>query len=100
MPADVNAGKDFVTSLIEWEIMVAANEVASGDKISEAVRVATVMDQSPDALKSTLRKSPLEQRRNIVALKLWIRESSYATSGFFQGQSRGRSEQLTMAAQA
>ena len=36
--ADMNAGKDFLTSLIEFEIKVAANEVASGDKISEAVR--------------------------------------------------------------
>ena len=34
--ADVSAGKDFLTSLIEWEIKVAAYEVASGDKISEA----------------------------------------------------------------
>ena len=33
---DVNAGKDFLTSLIEWEIKIAAYEVASGDKISEA----------------------------------------------------------------
>ena len=36
--ADVNADKDFLTSLIEWEIKVAAYEVANGDKISKAVR--------------------------------------------------------------
>ena len=34
---DVSAGKDFLTSLIEREIKVAAYEVASGDRISEAV---------------------------------------------------------------
>ena len=28
---------------------------------------------------------PLEQRRNVDTLKLWIRESSYATPGLFQG---------------
>ena len=68
--ADVNAGKDFLTSLIEWEINVAAYEVASGDKISEAVRVATIMDHAPDAVKSMLRSSALEQRRDVDALKL------------------------------
>ena len=71
--ADVNAGKDFLTTLIEWEIKVAAYEVASGDRISDAVRVATTVDHAPDALKSMLRSSPLEQRRSVDALKLWIR---------------------------
>ena len=37
------------------------------------------MDHAPDAVKSMLRLSPLEQRRSVDALKLWIRESSYAT---------------------
>ena len=59
--ADVNAGKDFLTSLIEWESKVAAYEVASGDTISEAVRVATIMDHALDAVKSMLRLSLLEQ---------------------------------------
>ena len=68
--ADVSAGKDFLTSLIEWEIKVAAYEVASGDRISEAVRAATIMDHAPDAVKSMLRLSPLEQRRSVDALKL------------------------------
>ena len=66
-------GKDFLTSLIEWEIKVAAHEVASGDKIIEAVRAATIMDHAPDAVKSVLRLSPLEQRLSVDALKLWIR---------------------------
>ena len=63
---DVNAGKDSLTSMIEWEIKVAAYETARGDKISEAVRMATIMDHAPDAVKSTLRLSPLEQRRNVL----------------------------------
>ena len=83
--ADVSAGKDFLTSLIEWEIKVAACEVASGDRISEAVRVVTIMDHAPDAVKSMLRLSPVEQRRSVDVLKLWIRELSHATSGLFQG---------------
>ena len=83
--ADVSAGKDFLASLIECEIKVAACEVASGDKISEVVRVATIMDHAPDAVKSMLRLSPPEQRRDVDALKLWILESSYATPGLFQG---------------
>ena len=80
-----SAGEDFLTSLIEWEVKVAASEVASGDKISEAVIVATIMDHAPDAVKSMLRFSPLEQRRSVDALKLRIRESSCATPGLFQG---------------
>ena len=68
--ADVSAGEDFLTSLIEWDIKVAAYEVASGDRISAAVRVATIMDHAPDAAKSMLRLSPLEQRRSVDALKL------------------------------
>ena len=47
--ANAAAGKDFLTSLIEWEIKIAAYEVASGDKISDAVRVATIMNHAPDA---------------------------------------------------
>ena len=46
--ADVNAGKDFLTSLIEWEIKVAAYEVASGDKIIEAFFVFTVFRDESD----------------------------------------------------
>ena len=83
--ADVNAGKDFLTSLIEWEIKVAACDVASGHKISEGVRVATIMCHAPDAVKPMFRQSLLKQRRSIDALKLWIRESSYATPRPFQG---------------
>ena len=92
--AGVNAGKDFLTALIEWEIKESAYEVTSGDKISEAVRVATIME--PDAVKSMLRLSPLKQRRNVNALKLWIRQSSYAT----KGRSRCKSVLSTMAARA
>ena len=54
----MSAGKDFLTSLIEWEIKVAAHDAASGDKISEAVRVATIMDHAPEEVKSMLRPSP------------------------------------------
>ena len=49
------------------------------------MRVATIIDHAPDAVKSMLRLSPLEQRRSVDALKLWIRESNYATPGLFQG---------------
>ena len=34
---------------------MAVYEVASGDRISEAVRVATIMDHALDAVKSMLR---------------------------------------------
>ena len=83
--ADGSASKDFLTSLIEWKIKVASCEVASGDRISEAVRVVTIRDHAPDAVKSMLRLSPLEQRRSVDALKLWTRESRCATPGLFQG---------------
>ena len=52
--ANAAAGKDFLTSLIEWEIKIAAFEVASGDKISDAVRVATIMKHAPEPVKGTL----------------------------------------------
>ena len=61
------------------------SEVASGDRISEAVRVATIVDHAPDAVKSMIRLSLLEQRRSVDAVKLWSRESSCATPGLFQG---------------
>ena len=35
-------GKDLLTSVIEWEVKIAAYDVASGDKISDVVRVATI----------------------------------------------------------
>ena len=43
------------------------------------------MDHAPDAVKSMLHLSPVEQRRNVDALKLWIQESRCATLGLFRG---------------
>ena len=72
--SDVNAGKDFLTSLIEWEIKVAAYEDA---------RVVTRSAKQCGWRRSWV--TPLEQKRNVNVLKLWMRESSYATPGLFQG---------------
>ena len=77
---------DFLTSLIEWEIKIAAHEVACGDKVIDAVQVTTIMDHAPELMKATLCQSPLDQRRSVDALKLWIREGSYVLPGLFQGQ--------------
>ena len=44
--------------------------VASGDKISDAVRVVTIMNHAPEPMKGTLCQSPLDQRRSVDALKL------------------------------
>ena len=46
--ATAAAGKDLLTSLTEWKIKSAAHEVASGDRISEPERVATIMDHAPE----------------------------------------------------
>ena len=87
LPEDfvLNAGKDFLTSLIEWEIKVAAYEGTSGDKISEAVRVATIMDHVPDAVNQCFHYLFWNCDASVDALKLRIRESSCATPGLFQG---------------
>ena len=84
--SNAGAGRDVLTPLIEWEIKISAYEVASGDKISDAVRLATIMDHAPEPLKATLCQSPLDQRRTVDALKLWTREASYVLPGLFQGQ--------------
>ena len=52
--ANADANKDFLTSLIEWQIKIGAYEVASGDKISDTVRVATIMNHAPEPMKGTL----------------------------------------------
>ena len=52
--ADVKAGKDFETSLVKWEIKVAAYEVACGDKISEAMLVATIMPEAKAATRKRM----------------------------------------------
>ena len=62
---------------------IAAHEVASGDNISEAVRVATIMDDVPGPKRTTLCQSPLDQRRSVDALKLWTREASYVLPSLF-----------------
>ena len=49
--ANASADKDFLT---EWEIKIAAYEVASGDNTSDAVRVATIMDHALEPRKATL----------------------------------------------
>ena len=81
-----SAGKDFLTSLIEREIMIAACEVASGTKTSDAVRVATIMDHGPEPLMATLCQSPLDQRHSVDALNLLIQGASCVLPGLFQGQ--------------
>ena len=50
--------KDFLTSLIEWEIKVAAHEVASGDRIRGRARVTRILDRALEAVKITLRQAP------------------------------------------
>ena len=40
-----------LTSLIDWEIKIAAYEVASGDRISESVLAATTMDHALEPVK-------------------------------------------------
>ena len=57
--------------------MMVAYEVASGDRISDAVRVPTIMDHAPEFVKATHCQSPLGQRRSVDPLTLWIREASY-----------------------
>ena len=51
--ASAALAEDFPTALIEWEIKVAAYEVASRDRICEPARMATILDHaSDDALPS------------------------------------------------
>ena len=55
-------------------------------RISEAVRVATIMDQR--AGRSEVNASSVTSATDgamLMRLKLWIRQSSYVTSGLFQG---------------
>ena len=61
-------------------------EVTSRDKISDAVRVATVMDHAPEPVKATLCHSPLDQKRSFDVMKLWMREASYVLPDLFSGQ--------------
>ena len=67
--ANAAAGKDFLTSLIEWEIKIAAYEVDSGDKISDAVRVATIMKHAPEPTKG-----------------MWMRDASNVLPSLLHGQ--------------
>ena len=87
--ANASADKDLLTSLIRWKIKTAAYRVASGDKISEAVRVATNDALEPTA---TLCQSPSDQRRSVDALKLWIRRASCVPSGLSQRSSADASD--------
>ena len=59
--------------------------MASGGKVSDAVRVAKLMDHAREPLKATLSQQPLDQRRSVDSLKLWIREASFLFD-LIQGQ--------------
>ena len=83
--ANASAGKDFLTSLMEREIKIAAYGGASGNKISEAIRVATIKDHASEHKKLTHFQSPLDQRRTADALTLWIRGASHVLPGLFRG---------------
>ena len=79
-------GKDFLKLLIEWEIMIAEYQVASGDRVSEPVRVAMMMDHAPELVKTTLCQAPLDQRSTANALKNWIGGARNALPRIFEGQ--------------
>ena len=59
--------------------------MASGGKVSDAVRVAKLMDNAREPVEATLCQSPLDQRRSVDSLKLWIREASFLFD-LIQGQ--------------
>ena len=84
--AKASAGKYFLTLLIEWEFKVAAYEASSSDRISEAVRDATVLGHTLEPLKTTLCQTPLDQRCTVASLKMWTREASSVLRGLFHGQ--------------
>ena len=73
--ANASAGKDFLTSLIEWETKSAT--------FCECRQSWTML---LSLWKRRAMSSPLDQRRGVDALKLWIREASFVLPGFFQGQ--------------
>ena len=58
----------------------------SGDKISDAVRVATLKNHAPEHTKGTLCQSPSDQRRSVDALTLWLRDASYVLPRLLEGQ--------------
>ena len=76
---ELSSGKDFCDILNKWEIKISEYTQASGDTLSEAVKVATVLEHAPSPYKDLLRAAHESTRKTYPDLKSYIRE--YQNSG-------------------
>eukprot|EP00971_Amphidinium_carterae_P350904 6491802-Amphidinium_carterae.1 len=70
-----HAQRPFLEVLLDWESLVAQYERDSGEKISGAIRCATVMTHAPMAVKNVLNSSPHSYREDWRLMKELLRDT-------------------------
>ena len=62
--------------LLGWEQLIQRYELAANERISETIRVATVMGFAPKSVKDLLQSSPMETRHSYRLMRLALKEYS------------------------
>ena len=74
-------GRPFMDILLDWEQLVAAYELASGEVISNNTKCATVLGWAPQVVESMLRSSDGETRADYQRMKASIRDRQIGQRG-------------------
>ena len=68
-PNQWQSSVDFRESLISWGILVLVLEQQSTEKISEAMKIAVILEHAPTRIAESLRLSGLDVRNNYPAMR-------------------------------
>ena len=82
---DSDNNREFLESLIDWEILVGEYRAASGENVSDRVLIATILEHAPSRYQDILRANPAQQKENYPALRRWIKD--YCVSSRIYGES-------------
>ena len=60
--------------MTRWEIRIAEYHTAAGERISERILVATVLEHAPRQWAEVLRVAPQESKSSYQLLRVWLRD--------------------------
>jgi len=74
-------GRPFMDVLLDWEGLVAACELASGEVVSNNTRCATLLGWAPTAIEQLLRSASADVRGDYQSMKACIRDRQIGKRG-------------------
>eukprot|EP00971_Amphidinium_carterae_P100622 1990648-Amphidinium_carterae.1 len=78
-------GSDFMEVLVKWEYQIAQyelSELTSGERLSDSIRIAIVLEHAPARLRDVARQTPEGARRTYAGLKAFLKEYVYSGKAY------------------